>query len=817
MAKDSSLATWLVLALSVGTIAAQTVPLEQTLPRPEVTASRPTSYTTASAAVAERFHLIGHEITRSRDVTATEADQAIVLLTAAKTLDTQAAVEPLLLQLVTQHAAGDYSPHVRLWLEAYVSATADRRIVADGVRYLLDRLDSQQERQALLERLVREIGNRNPVIDSDLALRLGRIMVEKGDLDAAKFYLIQAYTNNKFNTVAFAGLGQLAPDEIGPVVYLEHLRLSLREDPVDLDAALNVAQYAEQLQLYELAAGTYGYSAGLFAYLYPTEPLPSRIYLPWAISSYNSPDDLRTCLRIAESLRSSGRFDLFVEAIAGRAAAKMGNPQEGRRILDRAEQRALQLLQDGPDLEINGMTATANLGPRQLAWFYSFARPEPEKALQWANEAYALDPNAPAAGSLLAYALTMNDILDLARPLLASFRGNQITDMVQAQLQLAQGDRQAAIETLRTAIGRDPGSLAAERAREMLHQAGGTYAPPINPQMVWRVLRENLGEVVIPRFLPPDEMIGVQLNVRGGELAYGEEIEAAVVVSNQGSEPLVITDGSLFRGRIRVDAGVRGDLSADIPNLVSETVRTQQTIPAGRSLTRSLRLSTGQLRSMLLNHPQANLTIEFTLYIDPVVDEDGSVRNRLADVQPVVVSVSRPGLDVTASYIRNRFNAVASGSEAQKIRTAQLFTGLLKEMDLMARRGTLYPYRYAEWLPKTLRSALVGDSGLLVDQGADGWAVKTLTMADMLSMPLDQDLAAAVAANLHDPHWPVRLMAVYLLAISDGRSFGQVLDWVARNDANDVVRSMAMALRNPGVNAAQGRSTAVSSPPQPWP
>jgi hypothetical protein len=176
--------------------------------------------------------------------------------------------------------------------------------------------------------------------------------------------------------------------------------------------------------------------------------------------------------------------------------------------------------------------------------------------------------------------------------------------------------------------------------------------------------------------------------------------------------------------------------------------------------------------------------------------------------------MTRPGLDLTASYVRNRLSAVSSGQEAQKTRTAQLFTGLLKEEHVMAQQGTLYPYRYAEWLPKTLRSALLGESGLLLGQGANDWVVKANTMADMVSMPLDQEMAAAVATNLYDRNWSVRLMAVYLLATSYGGGFDKVLDWVAQNDATDLVRSMAAALREAGAGVAMPRPATASRPLQ---
>jgi hypothetical protein len=68
-------------------------------------------------------------------------------------------------------------------------------------------------------------------------------------------------------------------------------------------------------------------------------------------------------------------------------------------------------------------------------------------------------------------------------------------------------------------------------------------------------------------------------------------------------------------------------------------------------------------------------------------------------------------------------------------------------------------------------------------------------MADLLSLPLDQGLAAVIAKNLNHPQWPVRLMAVYVLADGAGSGFDKVLDWVAQSDTNELVRGIALSLR----------------------
>jgi len=801
MLRDTSVAVLLAMVFSAAPGWAQTPARKQSFPEPASTRAKEPSQTLSSPSAAARLWDVAYEVAHSKTVTGPKADQAIVLLTAAKSLNGSIGpVEPLLLQLAGGQAERDYSNQIVPWLQNYVGPSCDRVIVKDAIQKLLDRAKSWEDQKRLLEELVTKIGNKNSAVDSDLAMLLGFLMGQKADLATAKFYLTQAYKSNKYNKIAFAKLAETAPDEIGPGIVLEHLRLILRENPLDINAALNFAQYAERLQLYDTASLTYQYCAEAFRYLYPTELLPAHIYLPWAICSYNTIRGQPVSLQIAESVRNTGQFDILLEAIAGRAAAKMGNLQEARRIFRQAEERAQQLLQSGPQQQSQpaqqGGAPVRPVTPRQFAWFYCFADPNAKKALDWANRAYSVEPNAPSVGALLAYALSMNNQMEWAKPLVKSCAGNQITDIVQAKIYLAEARKDEAVKILRMAISKDASSLAAERAREMLTELQSQYIPPIDTNLLMKFLTESFGRNAIPQFLPPDKMVQVQFSVRGSEFAYGSEIEGMVAILNQGPEPLAVTEDSLFKGGVRIDARVSGDLQREIAPVVLQTVRTELLVQPGRSFVIPVRLSTGELRELLRAHPQASLEIQLTLYVDPVVAENGSVNSRLVDLKPVTIAVKRPRVELDAKYVRNRFNAISSGQQGQKIGTAQLFTGLLREQYIMADRGTLYPFRYADWMPGLLRSAFTSDSGLLLGSGEDNWVVAVHAMGDMLGMPLDAELTAVLAKNMSHPRWPVRMMAIYVLGNGAAGDFQKVSDWFAQNDPSEYVRSMAAALRS---------------------
>ena len=747
-----------------------------------------------SPSISQKFYEIAYELANSKDVAVPEIEQAMAFLTAAMSLDRNAGdVRALLIEFACRETGWDYSNLIYSLLTDYVDESADLEVSKKAVEYLLERMNSREAKEKLLEQMLGTLGSKNKILSSELATKLGILKAEKVDLEAAEFYFIQAYKNNRYNWKAFAKLAEIKPERINSAIHIERLRLAIRENPTEIEVVIAFAQQAEHLQLYETSAAAYKYCADLFSYLYPSETLPAQIYLPWAISSYNSRRNQSQCLEIAKRVRQEGGFDLRLESISGKAAIKMGDTELATLIFQAIEEKTQRLLtlqgSNSPDGEYSQQDYN-----KQLAWFYSFALPVPAKALSWANKAFATEPNSPVTAAILAYALTMNNQIEWAKPLVNNFEKTQIADLTQAVIQLTEGQNDLAVETLNLAIAKDPGSFAAERAKEILTQQGKEYVKPAETNTVLAALENVFGPTLVPVFTPPERTITAQLQIQGSVFPYGSEFSGAVAITNHSSEPLVISDYSLFKGHIRVDAVISGDLSKNIPNLVLTRVRGAFIIEPGRSILVPLRLISGELRETLLTYPQASLDIEFTLYIDPVVTNDGKVANRLVYIQPSRMSIKRSGIQLAGRNLRNEFNSISTAPVDQKIKTAQLFTGLLKEQYAMSNRQPPYRFMYADWMTPLLRSALSHKSGLLLNPADDEWVVKVNTMADMLSLPMDNELISAVAENMNNTKWPVRLMAVYLLTTIPDSKFNQVLDWTAKNDPSKTVRDMAIVL-----------------------
>ena len=91
------------------------------------------------------------------------------------------------------------------------------------------------------------------------------------------------------------------------------------------------------------------------------------------------------------------------------------------------------------------------------------------------------------------------------------------------------------------------------------------------------------------------------------------------------------------------------------------------------------------------------------------------------------------------------------------------------------------------------------------------WKVRVQAIEALAMRPkhVDYQVTQVISGSLNDSHWPVRMMALYVLSKSQGSEFQQVMDWSAKYDSQSLVRNMAVALGGrgttvPTVNAQNG-------------
>ncbi|MGA2916536.1 MAG: HEAT repeat domain-containing protein [Sedimentisphaerales bacterium] len=735
-----------------------------------------------SPLTAKTFYDIGYELYTDKQADSFSAKQAIIFFNAAINLDSKAGyVLPDIINIAWQYPDQNLVDVVQLVLDEYVDFSSDLEVTSKAVGYLLERLDSREDRQQLLENLLYKFQQKNSIFASDIATQLGLLTAETADAEIAQRCLMGAFQYNMFNRLAFAKLAELAEtkgQQLPDIVYLQNLRFAVRANPLDFTSALRFAQYAQALGLYEPAAAAYKYCNDLSNYLAGPNSIGLDIYRPWMLNCYNL-RQFDQCRMILQKIRDKGIFDIQAEAIALAAAKFSGNEQDYKAILEGIEARSNKIL--------SGKSKSFSSELVDFTWFYSFvADANSEKILAWATKAYDAEPNTLDAASLFAYALVINNQAELAGPVLEKIdTSTQTAGLAKAIILAEKQDSNSAMELLNKVVDSMPGSFEAQKARAKLKELGSEHRSLIDSNALITALQNDFGQTFFSRFVEPEKMVSLKFNMKGTSFSYGSEIAGNLVIANNYSEPMIICPDAMIKGNVRVDAQINGDLTAKIPALVVKTVRPSYEIKPGDALFVPLRLETGKVKSILDSHPQAQLNLEFTAYIDPQTDSSGRIKSPF-NIKPAKTVVTRRKLNLDTHYLQQRLDAIKRGHQGQKAMSAQLFAGLLTEQQKFKQTGPAYGFIYVE--PQLLSSALAKCLS------ENDWILKVQAIDAMLKIKLDYRLTEVVSEELDNPNWPVRLMAVYILNKNGDEKFKPVLAWMAKNDPHPMVKGLAAIL-----------------------
>ena len=509
------------------------------------------------------------------------------------------------------------------------------------------------------------------------------------------------------------------------------------------------------------------------------QPLPRSLYLPWLQSCYNIEGNQNRFRDVIDKVRRQGGFDILAEAMAAKSAMKIADTSQADNIFRRIDAEAHAVL------TVVDADAAQRSKFLELAWYYGFIKPDEQKALTWATKAYEAEPNSPTAASTFAYALKINDQDELAEPIAEQFEQQEQIAAITKALILGGEEADSAAKILKSAIAMNPASLEAAYAKTLLIKYSSEYISPINLAALTAAMETEFGVPIVAEFVGMKKIISTKLSLGSAEFSYGRKIIPDLVITNTSSQMLITSDDSLFKGNIRVDCRIKGDMKADIPNLISKRIRPSAPIEPGGAIFVPLEIMFGRFGKLLSSYPQANLQIELTAYLEPVVDADGNVFSAI-DIAPAKLSFRRKKLVLSLRYLQQRFDAISGGHYGQKVKSAQLFAGLLAEQQNMAETGPLYRLMYAE--PALLKSAL---ARIMED---DDWNIIVQALAAVLSLKLDYGLVEDVSVQLDDENWPVRMMAAYILAKSQQQQFQGVINWMAEHDQSRIVRDMAIAL-----------------------
>lgn len=713
-------------------------------------------------------------------------DQAMVLLNAAYVLNNKNNQIPeCMLQVAGSncYVGLDNSQYTAWALGQYIGPDANLETAYQAVRCMLEELNSRPEREVFLDKMIRRYSSSEPAFISELSTQLGLLLAEKSDTQTALNFLAAAVQLNSFNQLAFSKLKELAGEDfsIPPSAELLRIRRAITLNPYDLESSALYADTLERMQIYDLAADAYKYAADVHHFLYPDRALAPEILHSWMLSCYHGTRQEKKCLEIAEKYRQSGPVDLVLEAIAGKTLIRLGQVDEGLDALKSVAQKAEAL--------VSGGTSLNTIYPEYLAWFYSFVLDQPETALAWGNQAFLEDPNRPGVKDVFACCLALNAQYELAAQFVEPFKeSDQIAAFTSALIQLNTGQNETALETLKATVKMAPETFVAEKATHLLKKNGSEYIPSVPPYSIQEEFENGYPFDVVPTFTPPSSRFSVKLIFNGSEFLYGDDFPARLVVENTSSDPIVISDGGMLNGNFCIDAVLEGGLNVRIPNLYATKYRPARLILPGKHHSIGLDLNRGRLRTLLLTYPQADLQINFIVYLNTLTSPAQQEENLLQETGSVQAQIHRRGVALSRDFLMQRLTILTKGQTGQKYQAASLFTGLLAEQRALERsRANVNTVQVEhELLVDSIRKLMVDDD----------WKIRIYTMNRLLtlSIQLEEGLLLAVSKNLNHDTWPVRLMAMFLLAKAQPQSsFQKVLDWMAQQDSNELNRRMAVA------------------------
>ncbi|MFI4910530.1 MAG: hypothetical protein ACIAQZ_02555 [Sedimentisphaeraceae bacterium JB056] len=722
---------------------------------------------------AETLYNLACEILEPDDVSIQEAKEAVNILRAAEKLDKSInTMLPQILQAASIDSRVDYSKFVRGQLYKYVSATSDAELAMQAVTYLLSKVNNREQREAILKSLSQDLGSSNEQFASQIDTYLGILAAETADFNSAAKHFLDAYNNNAYNVVAFEKLGEVSPDFVTVPLMAPYLRRKITLNPYSLELALDYADYAYQYGLFETARGTYKYASDVYKYQNPDQPIPERVYLPWIMSAYNVEYGEANTLKIVNKIRAQGSFNLAVEYISIMSEPLSASQRKTR--LETLSSTAMQMLSTGhPGVNEQGLT-----------YFYAFMNPDKRMAADMAKRAYAKNSDSIDIKSLYAYTLLQSGDINTAEEMVEVMKDyNQIAAYTYALVQFEKSDVAAYLNTLRQIISMEPGSFVAEMAHDRLNAAGSEYIPENDPYALKQLLKSNFLDSAVPEFYKPEDVITTKVSLSGVEFGYGSDLGLYVVISNNGKQPLVITDNSFFRGEIYIKVGIAGDIEGIEPVEIRKRVTPVSPIKPDGTLCIPINLNTEatRLSKILRDFPQANLNLTFQAYFDPETDYQGQISSK---IPMALTSGKRVGVILTKNLIEKKIENLRTGQSGQKLNTIKLISGLIAEQKAAEKYGVLYRHKAipVEMLEEAFK----------ITFEEDNWQVKFLMLDVLRNAGTAFDANARYSAALQDPKWPIRLISLYSLSkLPQGDDFNNVLNWMYQSDEEELVRKLA--------------------------
>ncbi len=754
----------------------------------------------------------------------------------------------------------------------------DSFIVESWLNYQLDNMNSRKAREDFLRQSMPALQN-YPYVLSQVQNQMGVMALEKGDTKGAIKYFNQAFSTSAFNDQA---LGRLLSVTM-PVIKRDNIdsqplwqsaslqnwyqqnalrwRLRIRNNPYDITAMLNFIQTLQISGHYKMALQYYPYAFKLLKMSGAPAADIAGLKLQQLSVAYSA-GQYKTCLRIANSLLKDNPYDLLVLSVKAMALQKLGETVQAQKILQMAAAHSLaelkaQLTKNqtkyqpkiqaafqtkshsqnqtesrGQAQNSTGKNISAQAG--ELAWFFCFVMPDPQRALQYSMVNYKANHTNIQVQATLAYARIMNKDYQQAQSLLKLLDTNDpLVVLARARLLATQGQKTAARRLLNSLTQTQTGIIQ-ENIRRLysLIAAPTSSSENIQPGMQKKPqtdLASSLAKAssgntkslaTLSPFAQMERFFAVNFNNKDLQIVdhpekfikcymkfprdiyyAGEPVNAKIYLTNTSSMPLLVGQDSFLNPHVVIMAQLQPLASSGIGavNDVSQPVDTTKRgrafslipllhryisgpyiLAAGQSVITRVQLNIETVGKTLQDNPQKTYRITFYTFLDPVIDAAGNITSKISALQPKAVTITRIGFVPERMRLNNRLEAMQSGSCKERINAANLISSLLREAQL-ARKNRL------SYQPLAINTSIL-QSALLACLNDGDYRVRAFAVHDLAGLDLlvSRPVINKMVNLLNDKNWLVRFMAIDTLEpVTDLTDY---FKWGLIHEKNNIVK-----------------------------
>ena len=747
----------------------------------------------------------------------TDADhrlrQATLLLQAAVRLDESNELAwHDLLALFISNAINDPGRATDALIRYSSLVPRDAAAVEDWFGFSLNRLHDRESREQFLQKQISALRD-YPHVQSSALTQSAILALEKGDIENARDRFEKAFQISPYNVHARLGWSELPPpagtqsqfpnptqnnslsDRILENTLLR-LRRQISNNPYDLQATLHLIQFLDDHRVYRPAQTYYNHALTLMSLQSATDDQFLQLQLNQLAGAYSA-KLYDTCLALAGIITRDHPENLLAIALHAGALKKLTKVEQANILLENAARSATERLskssQPNPHLDT------------QLAWFYSFADPNPALALKHAQNAFKADPQNPRTKFLLAYTLIAPGQFDQAQDLLLQYDpADPIAALAWAKIHIAKNDKKSAYEIL-SALPTIPKGLLAEEIRTMIQvlvrdlQSADPDSLPHAASPSLQSLSDKLARQLRAQFDDKDLLIPtapekfirctVKPILAASTYRFGDPILVKLTLTNVSDIPLLLGPDSFLDPHLLIYARLVPQSSAQTlsPSDESENTNDPFILIAHRSLNQQRLLAPGSsniihetlnigpVRDQLEKHPLTQYRVTFRFVLDPIADSDGNFVPSIPAIQPRPLTITRKAFVPTKTNLAHLQRSVLAGSPDEIIRSTHLLAHLVT---LPRTTAVVDSNAVTKWITDHLTHS---------DPRVRAWSALSLHSQRLAGSTETQ---GHLAQLLNDPDWFVRFCTARTLhRFADMREYNQ---WIADNETDPLLKQQAI-------------------------